>query len=54
MGLLGFVVVLLRDWFWVVPRQHLEAIGLSAQGTRVYGLEDGSLSGWMLLLVGLR
>ncbi len=25
----------------VVPRQHLEAIGLSAQGTRVYELEDG-------------
>ena len=25
----------------VVPRRHLEAIGLSAQGTRVYELEDG-------------
>lgn len=25
----------------VVPRQHLEANGLSAQGTRVYELEDG-------------
>ncbi len=25
----------------VVPRRHLEAIGLTAQGTRVYELEDG-------------
>ena len=25
----------------VVPRQHLEAIGLSAQGTRVYELDNG-------------
>ncbi len=37
--------MLLRDWFWVVPRQHLEAIGLTAQGTRVYELEDGEFEG---------
>ncbi len=26
----------------LVPRQHLEAIGLEAKGERVYGLADGS------------
>ena len=26
----------------LVPRQHLEAIGLKAKGQRVYGLADGS------------
>ena len=26
----------------LVPRQHLEAIGLVAEGERVYGLADGS------------